>query len=118
MTAELTTEGLEVRCHGWAVVAALRRRVVVRLDQVAGAHLVPRRQATAVLGWKLGGTAITRSRFIGGLFTIRGVKGGRQWWAAPAGDPVLVVDLRDHRWTRIVVRVPNQETLVTQLGAG
>ena len=115
--AEVEPEGLVVRCRGWAVTGALRRRLVLRLDQIADARLAPRREATASLGWKLAGTLLNRTRFIGGLFTIRGVKGGRQWWAAPAGDPVLVIELRDHRWNRIVVHVPGQERLVEQLTA-
>jgi hypothetical protein len=115
VTAELTDGALVVRCHGLAVPGTLRWLVEVPRERIAGARLVERREATALLGWRIGGTFLTRTRFIGGFFTVRGVKGGRQWWAAPAGDPVLVVTLRDHRWTRVVVRVPGQEVLADQL---
>ena len=117
VTAELTDEALAVRCRGTYVLWAMRREVVVARRQIAGARLVPRREATARLGWRIGGTFLTRDRFIGGYFTVPGVPRGRQWWAAPAGEPVLVVELRDHPWNRIVVRVPGQEALAEQLGA-
>ncbi len=114
--ADLVEGSLVVRCHGLAIPGTLRRQVVVPRERIAGARLVPRREATDLLGWRIGGTFITRNRFIGGYFTVPGAKGGRQWWAVPTGEPVLVVDLRDHRWTRIVVRVPGQELLGEQLG--
>jgi hypothetical protein len=115
VTADITDEVLDVRCRALLTVWALRRRVVIPREQIVGARLVPRAHAARTLGVKLGGTYLTRRWVIGGLFTIRGAKGARQWWAAPAGDPVLVIDLRDHKWQRIVLRVPNQETLAEQL---
>jgi hypothetical protein len=115
VTAAIVGDDLVVTCHRWGVLGALRRRVAVPLAQVAGARVVSRQEATDRIGWKLAGSFLTRRRFIGGTFTVRGAKGTRQWWAAPAGDPVLVVDLRDHRWSRIVVRTPDQDALATQL---
>jgi hypothetical protein len=118
VTTELTDEALTVRCRGTLVLWAIRRRVRVPREQISGARLVPRAEAAATLGIKLGGTYLTRRRLIGGVFTIRGVKGGRQWWAAPAGDPVLVIELHGHRWRRLVLRLPDdeQDALVQELG--
>jgi hypothetical protein len=115
VTAELTATALVIRLRPLQAAGALRRRVEVPRANIAGARLVPRREATDLLGWRVGGTYLSRNHFIGGYFTVRGVKGGRQWWAAPAGDPVLLVELRDHRWTRVVIRTPDQAALAQQL---
>ncbi len=117
VAAELTDTALVIHLRGLRAAGALRRRVEIPRANIAGARLVPRREATDLLGWRVGGTYLSRNHFIGGYFTVRGVKGGRQWWAAPAGDPVLLIDLRDHRWTRVVVRVPDQEALLPELRA-
>jgi hypothetical protein len=117
VVAEVTDAELVVRCLGSWRFWSLRSEVRVPRDRITSARLVPRDEAAATIGWKLAGTYVNRRRLIGGFFTIRGVKGGRQWWAAPKGDPVLVVEVEGQRWQRMVVRVDDQERLASILGA-
>jgi hypothetical protein len=116
VVAEVTDSELVVRCSGRWRFWSLKREMRVPRDRITSARLVARDEAARAIGWKLAGTYVTRHRLIGGFFTIRRVKGGRQWWAAPKGDPVLVVDVEGQRVQRIVVRVPEQERLAAILG--
>ncbi len=95
---------LAVRFTGWDVVWAFRRGVRVPLHHVSGAHVGARAEELRTLSLRLGGTYVPRV-IAAGLYRSKG--GGRQLWSVRRSVEVLVVDLRDERWDRLVLEVPD-----------
>jgi len=106
MAAELEVHGAElhVRFTGWDRVWTLRRGPTIPLEHVTGAHVEERADAVKTLRLRIAGSWIPK-RLGAGLFMTKG--GGRQLWCVHRASRVLVVELEDERWQRLVVEVPD-----------
>jgi hypothetical protein len=81
---------------------AVKSRIEVPLDgivKVEGAEAVP----AGLPGWRLPGT------YFPGVITAGSYKSGSEWsfWDVVRPAKALVVTLRGHRYTRLVVEVPD-----------
>src|SRR5438552_10677188 len=63
------------------------------LGDVVSAHVAPRREAAADLGWRLGG-GYWPGGLATGWFTVKGRKGVRQLWCVYRDPEVLVIETR------------------------
>lgn len=108
MAVELETHDavLHVRFTGWDRVWALRRGPDIPLAHVTGAHVEDRADAVATLRLRIAGSWIPK-RLGAGLFMTKGA--GRQLWCVHRAPRVLVVELEQERWQRLVIQVPDPE---------
>ena len=112
--AEVVNSELVARFTGWDHVWALRGGVRVPLAHVTGARVGNKKAETKTLSLRLGGTYVP-GLLAAGLYRTRG--GGRQLWAAHRGPDVLVVDLHDERWGRLVLEVPDPAAAAAAIAA-
>jgi hypothetical protein len=102
---------LELHLDGWDAVWALRRRLVVPVGHVAAARAVPRRELPSA-GLRMGGTEMPRR-----------IRAGRYWWPGSGwsfwfirrADEVLLIDLRDDRYERLVVEVDDPQEWAAEI---
>ncbi len=95
---------LVVRFTGWDVAWALRRGVRVPLHHVTGTRIGARAEELRTLSLRLGGTYLP-GVIAAGLYRSKG--GGRQLWSVRRAAEVLVINLRDERWDRLILEVPD-----------
>ena len=105
---------LVVRFTGWDVVWALRRGAWVPLDHVTGAHVDECAKEVRTLSLRVAGSYVPKV-LASGLYRSRG--GGRQLWAVRRSPQVLVVDLRDEKWDRIVLEVADPAAVAARIEA-
>ena len=103
--AALTDHHLEIVVHGWARFLALAPRVLrFPRQRIASWEDMAAREAGRMLGWRIGGTALSRQRAMG-WFTVRHHKGARAWvWLTP-GRTVRVFRLDNGRVRVVAVPV-------------
>jgi hypothetical protein len=83
-------------------VWALRGGARVPLAHISGARVGNKKVEAKTLSLRLAGSYVPRL-LAAGLYRTKG--GGRQLWAVHRGPEVLVVDLHDERWDRLVLQV-------------
>lgn len=101
---------VEFILRGWHRVWALRRRVVVPQAALAGVRRDPQ-YARRPDGWRLMGT------YLPGVISAGHYCGrrGREFWDVSRPENALVVELRDHRFARLVVEVESPEAVLRRL---
>jgi hypothetical protein len=115
---------LTIRLSGWAMAVNVRRTVEVGAGHVAGASATLRSALEPsidrrVLGVGTHNGAARPNRTRIGTMLARGVD-GRQFWAVRASGPelpVLVLDLRDHEFTRVVAAVADPYAVARDVSA-
>ena len=81
---------------GWDVVWALKRSLTIPLAHVVGAKV---ESVAGKPGWKIAGTDIPRG-FSAGWFRRQG---RNEFWVARQTAEVVVIELRDEKYARLVL---------------
>jgi hypothetical protein len=85
-------------------------------DEITGVQLMPRREARALLGLRVGG-GYWPNRMTTGWFTTRGSKGTYQLWDVFGDDEVLVIDTTRPKPSRVVLQHPDRVRLLDKIRA-
>jgi hypothetical protein len=110
---EITGDHLDLRLDGSDAVWALRRHLQVPLAHVASARVVPRGEVLPA-GIRLGGTWVS-GRIAAGRFWRP--SRGRSFWSIRRAREVLVVELQDHRYRRLVLEVDDPDARAAEISA-
>ena len=111
MTVSVTDAELRVELTPFEQLMALRRSFAVPLRRVVAARVVPQGEAKSGRGFRSPGTHVS-GRVAFGTWRFQN---GTQFWAVRRADQVLVVDLRDDRFDRLVLEVPDVEGVAAEL---
>src|SRR5690606_9832984 len=85
-------------------------------DEIVDAEVVPRSEAKARLGWRVGG-GYWPGRLTTGWFTTRRGRGQLQLWNAYGDDELLVVDTTRPKPSRLVLQHPGRHELARRVRA-
>ena len=107
---------VSIRFTGSDRLLSLCRYVDLHGDEITGARLLPRSEAKALLGWRVGGS-YWPGAFANGWFTTPGQRGQLQLWDVYRDDEVLVIDTTRPKPSRIVLQHPDRERLVERINA-
>lgn len=109
MKLSLSKETLKVRMEGWEIVWALKRSLSLPLKNIAGVGTtIPRPTWKEV---KAPGTMLPGMIKAGTYYTGR----GKEFWYAKRGKKFLVLELRNERYKRVILGVPNNKAWVVKL---
>jgi len=112
--AEVVGSEFVARFTGWDHLWALRGGARVPLAHVSGARVGNKKVEAKTLSLRIAGSYVP-GVLAAGLYRTRG--GGRQLWAVHRGPDVLVVDLHDERWQRLVLQVPDPAAAAAAIAA-
>jgi hypothetical protein len=87
----------------------------VAMADITSAQVVPRAEAEAALGWRLGGGYWPR-RMATGWYSVKGRKGVRQLWCVYTDQDVLVIDTTLDKPCRVVLQHPDRHDLAWYIG--
>ncbi len=107
---------VSIRFTGSDRLLSLCRYVDLHGDEIVGARLLPRSEAKALLGWRVGGS-YWPGAFANGWFTTPGQRGQLQLWDVYRDDEVLVIDTTRPKPSRIVLQHPDRARLVERINA-
>ena len=111
--------GVTLTLSGWDLAMTMRRRVRVEPEQIARASSSPRGPIEQMIEHRVVGTGShsgherPNGRRVGSMLA-RG-ENDVQFWAVPRGtsnDPLLVLDLREHNFGRLVLSVDGDPSVV------
>jgi hypothetical protein len=106
VTLSLVASQLNIRLKGASRFLSFKGRLAVPLAHIVAAHVMPRKVAMKSRGWfRFPGTSspgITSGSYRG--------KGEWQFWDVRLAKEVLAIDLRDERYSRLVLQVPDPAT--------
>ena len=112
---DISASALRVSLSGWDKVFAAKGQVEVPLSHVRGAAVRPREEARKESGvLRTPGTSLPGKVREG---TFRSASGDRQFWAVRRADRVLVIDLQDEPYSRIVLEVADPEAVAARIQA-
>jgi len=116
MATDVRLEGPElvVEFRGTDRLWTLHRGARVPLAHVTRATVLDRSEALAGVTIRIAGTYWPGAVAMG-LFRARG--GGRQLWSVGRARRVLVVDLVDEKWNRLVLEAPDPDAFAARLEA-
>jgi len=116
MPVDVTIRGADlcVRFSGWDAFWTFHRGPTIPLAHVTGARVGARNVEVRTVSFRLFGTGVPR-RALAGLMRSRG--GGRQLWAVYRRPDVLVVDLVEERWQRLVLQVDDPAAAAAAIDA-
>lgn len=112
VTVDVSLGDLLVELKGSDAAWSLRRHIHVPLDHVTAAHVSP--PGDEPIGLRIGGTSIP-GRISAGRFWQRGF--GWSFCCFRRPDEVLVVDLRDKRYRKLVLEVDDPRALASRIEA-
>ena len=114
MSIKVDIEGneLAVAFTGWDRVWTFHRGARIPLAHVASARVGNRDEEVRTARLRIAGSYIPK-RMATGLFTMR--SGGRQLWAVYRRRDVLVIDLTDEKWKRLVLQVDDPAALAARI---
>jgi len=107
---------VSIRFMGLDRALSLCRYVDLHGDEITGARLMPRAEARALLGWRVGG-GYWPGGVATGWFTTPGQRGQLQLWDVYRDDEVLVIDTTRPKPSRIVLQHPDRAGLVDRINA-
>jgi hypothetical protein len=108
---DVTGGHLDLRLEGWDAVWALRRHLRVPVDHVTEARVVSPSDVPRA-GLRLGGTSLP-GRIMAGRFWRPA--SGWSFWMVRQADEVLVVELHDERYRRLVLEVDDPRSQATRI---
>jgi hypothetical protein len=111
---DIDANELVVSFTGWDRIWTFHRRACMPLAHITAAHVGDRDQELRTTRLRLVGSYIPKT-VATGLFTMRG--GGRQLWAVYRRTDVLVIDLIDEEWKRLVLQVEDPAALAAGIEA-
>ena len=114
MTLSVTESDLRVELTPFEEVLGLQRSFTVPRGHVVAARAVSTSEAKSGRGLRAPGTYVP-GRIALGTWRFRR---GTQFWAVRRAEQVLVVDLRDERYDRLVLEVPDPDRVVADLVSG
>jgi hypothetical protein len=122
--SQAADELVTIRLSGWALVANMRRRVAVGTEHVTEVSATLRSALEPAIDRKLLGVGTNNGSFRPnrariGTMLVRGAN-GKQFWAVRTSGPelpVLVLDLHDHEFARIVAAVDDPYLVARHIGA-
>ena len=103
---------LAVAFTGWDRLWTFHRGARVPLAHVASAHVGDRAVEVRTLRFRIAGGYFPK-QMATGLYTMRG--GGHQLWAVYRRKDVLVIDLTDEKWKRLVLQVDDPVALAARI---
>lgn len=109
-----SAEGVDVTITGIDVAMAFRRQLHLPYTDVESAAVLPVRELKKNLGWRVGGSYFP-GRFAAGNFLSRGDLKGRQFWCVYRDTEVLVIDLAQGPFRRVVLQTPNRIALAGEI---
>lgn len=83
-------------------------------DEIVSVQVMPRQEAKAQLGWRVGG-GYWPGRLATGWFTVRGERGQLQLWDTYTDDEVLVIDTTRSKPSRVVLQHPDRDELAARI---
>jgi hypothetical protein len=106
VTLSLVASQLNIRLKGASRFLSFKGRLAVPFAHIVAAHVMPGKVAAKSRGWfRFPGTSfpgITSGSYRG--------KGEWQFWDVRRATEVLAIDLRDERYSRLVLQVPDPAT--------
>ena len=116
LTVFVSENLLSIRFTALDKALCLCRYVDVHGDEITGARLMPREEAKALLGWRVGG-GYWPGGFATGWFTTPGHRGQLQLWDVYRDPEVLVIDTTRPKPSRIVLQHPDRVRLAERINA-
>jgi hypothetical protein len=107
---------VSVRFMGLDRAMALCRYVDLHGDEITDVQLMPRSEATALLGWRVGG-GYWPGAVATGWFTTPGQRGQLQLWDVYRDEEVLVIDTTRPKPSRVVLQHPDRAKLLERIRA-
>lgn len=114
ITVAITDTGVVIRLAGMDAIWALKRTVHLHWSEISDATVVAALGARRRLRWRLLGTAIP-GLVLSGLFSVRGKRGIRQFWATRRGSQYLQLRTSNPRMRCVVLDHPNAEELAATI---
>lgn len=114
-TIDVSEHGVSVSFTGVDRMLCLSGGLQLRSDEITGVRLMPRAEAVASIGWRVGG-AYWPKLLSTGWFTVPGRTGKRQLWNVYRDDEVLVIETTRDRPTRLVLQDPDRAELCRRIG--
>jgi hypothetical protein len=111
MRLDVTGDTLALHLSRKDEALALKRSFELPLSHVVGVRVEPRKAMEAERGIRAPGTGFPGKVALG---TWRG-KGGKQFWYVHSGDRVLVLDLADEDYARLVLEVADPDAWASQI---
>lgn len=108
----IESDALAVAFTGWDRVWSFHRGARIPLAHITSAHVGDRDEEMRTARLRIAGSYIPK-RVAAGLFTMR--SGGRQLWAVYRRRDVLVIDLTDEKWKRLVLQVDDPAALASSI---
>ncbi len=111
MKLEIRGKELTISLSFWESVFSIKRTVRVRTDQVVEAH-----QREPITGWldlRMPGTFVPGVIRAGSYLTRR----GWEFWYAVRKRPFLTLELKDHRYKRLVLTTHDADKWMKQINA-
>lgn len=113
----LVSENLvSIRLTGLDAMLSFCRYVDLHGDEITDVQLMPRAEARAGLGWRVGGSYLPGA-FANGWYTTPGQRGQLQLWDVYRDDEVLVIDTTRPKPSRIVLQHPDRARLAERIRA-
>ncbi|MFN8052697.1 MAG: hypothetical protein U0Q22_14715 [Acidimicrobiales bacterium] len=107
---------VSIRFTGPDRALALSRGVDLHGDEITGVQLMPRDEARALLGWRVGGGYLP-GYLATGWFTTPGQRGQLQLWDVYRDDEVLVIDTTRPKPSRVVLQHRDRARLAERIAA-
>ena len=114
ITVAISDTGVMIRLGGMDAIWALKRTVHLPWSEISDATVVAARDARQRLRWRLLGTAIP-GLVLSGLFSVRGQRGSREFWATRRGSQYLQLTSSNPRMRCVVLDHPNAEELAATI---
>jgi hypothetical protein len=108
---ELTRDALVVHVHGMDQLWALKSRLEIPLAHVVGAEVDPEIAREWHKGIRAGGTHVPGVITAGTFYQ----EGERVFWDVHDPEKTLVIQLRDERYTRLVIEVEDPRATVAAI---
>jgi hypothetical protein len=108
-------EQVAILLTGLDSVWALRSRLIIPLEDIVDARVIPRDSAREHLGWRFGGS-YWPGTVAAGNFTVRGRHDQREFWSVYRDDEVLQLETRLERPRYIVLQHPDRHTIAWLIG--
>jgi hypothetical protein len=108
---EFRPDRLIIRIEGWDRLWALKSQLEVPLAQIAGVRTGRESGRGGWHGWRIPGTQIPGLITAGSYFQ----RGKRSFWLVRDPDRVIVIELIDEPYDRLVLEVENPAAMVSRI---
>jgi hypothetical protein len=113
--AHVHDDHVDVELDGIDRVLALRDRVLLAMDDIESARVVPVDGPRGRLSWRAGG-AYWPGTIATGTFLVKDRPGARQFWSVYRDDEVLEIATRLERPAFVVLQLPDRHDIAWFIG--